>query len=304
MNLYRVTLSVLLFAELLSQQGSSYAQSAYGSGRSQWAYLDPAGKLAYKALPGGDKIMDFSHAGYMGGGVSIPSPAVKITLSPAPGDNSEAIQNAINKVSEMKLINGFRGTVLLKPGTYNCEKAVTINASGVILRGSGSGENGSTLNMTGKAHTCVVVRGAVSSKEIGTATSFSDSYVPAGTKAFNVTEVSGLAAGDTIRIIRPITAAWVKLMGMDTLVRDGKKQTWMTGDITTDRIIKKISGKNITLDVPLTDNYDAKYLGASGVSVTKINSSGWLSQIGIENFRIVSRSNRLPFLKAVTRPLR
>src|SRR6187431_1230390 len=109
------------------------------SARSQWVYPDETGKLIYKTLEKGDKIMDFSHAGYMGGGVSIPSVPVKITLSPSAGDNSVVIQKAIDEVSKMKMINGFRGTVLLKPGTYDCENTLKINASGVVLKGSGSG---------------------------------------------------------------------------------------------------------------------------------------------------------------------
>ena len=46
--------------------------------RSEWVGVDSKGMLTYKALPTGDKIMDFSHAGYMGGGVIIPSPAVMV----------------------------------------------------------------------------------------------------------------------------------------------------------------------------------------------------------------------------------
>src|SRR6185503_10369962 len=99
----------------------SIAQSA---AKSQWVYPGSNGKLVYKTLPAGDKIMDFSYAGYMGGGGAIPSVPIKITLSSSPGDNSDAIQKAIDEVSKMQMMNGFRGTVLLKPGTYDCEKAL------------------------------------------------------------------------------------------------------------------------------------------------------------------------------------
>jgi hypothetical protein len=255
---------------------------------SEWVFPGPQGKLVYKTLDAGDKIMDFSYAGYMGGGVSIPSVPVKITLSPSPGDNTDAIQSAINQVSKMKIVNGIRGAILLKPGTYNCERTLTINASGVVLRGSGSGENGTILNLTGKPHTCVTVRGSVSSKTIGEKTTIADSYVPAGVNSFTLTNISGFAVGDTIRITRPVTDAWIKFMGMDQLVRNGKKQTWISGDIRTERVIRKIEKNRITVDVPLNDSYDAKYIGSPGVSVQKIMTSGQLSQIGIENFRIVS----------------
>jgi hypothetical protein len=256
--------------------------------KSKWVYPDAKGKLVYKTLEGGDKIMDFSYAGYMGGGVSIPSVPVMITVSPLAGDNSDAIQKAIEEVAQIKMINGFRGTVLLKAGTYDCEKTITINASGVVLRGSGSNEKGTILNLTGKPHACVTVKGAVSSKTVGDATTVADKYVPCGSNFFNLTNASIFAVGDTIRITRPITDAWIQFMGMDQLVRSGKKQTWVSGDITTERIIKKIEKNKITVDVPFNDSYDAKYIGLPGVTVQKITASGGLTQIGIENFRIIS----------------
>jgi len=260
---------------------------AQTSPKSQWVYADAKGKLVYKTLQAGDKIMDFSYAGYMGGGVSIPDVGVMVTLSPIAGDNSNAIQKAIDEVAQMKMVNGSRGAVLLKPGIYDCENTLNINAGGVVLRGSGSGEKGTILNLTGKPHACVTVKGNTSSKTIGEATMIADSYVPCGSNSFNIKNAAAFAVGDTIRITRPITDAWIQFMGMDQLVRDGKKQTWVSGDITTERVIEKIEQNKITVDVPLNDSYDAKYT-APGVTVQKITTAGELSQIGIEDLRIVS----------------
>ena len=41
--------------------------------KSEWVFPGPDGNLAYKTTASGDKIMDFSTAGYMGGGVALPS---------------------------------------------------------------------------------------------------------------------------------------------------------------------------------------------------------------------------------------
>src|SRR5215216_443439 len=101
-----------LFTSICYSQSSAKPQS-------QWVYPDAKGKLSYKTLEKGDRIMDFSYAGYMGGGVSIPSVPVRITLSPAAGDNTDAIQHAIDEVSKMEPVNGIRGAVLLKPGIYD-----------------------------------------------------------------------------------------------------------------------------------------------------------------------------------------
>lgn len=257
------------------------------SGKSQWVYYNSQGKLVYKTLKRGSRIIDFSYAGYMGGGVSIPDIPVKITLSPVKGDNTEAIQNAIDKVSKMPLQNRFRGAVLLKPGIYNCKGTLRINASGVVLQGSGSGKNGTIINMTGEPHLCISVRGNPSVREVGASTIISDSYVPSGSSVFNVADASGFSVGDTIRITRPVTNAWIAFMGMDKLVRYGKKQTWIDGVIKTQRIIRKIDGHTITINVPLTDSYDKKYTG-SGITIQKIKVSGMVSQVGLENFRIFS----------------
>ncbi|MGN6342199.1 MAG: hypothetical protein ACTHML_14595 [Ginsengibacter sp.] len=256
--------------------------------KSKWVFYNSAGKLDYKTLPEGDRIMDFSFAGYMGGGVKIPLVDAKIVLTPVEGDNSGSIQDAIDKVSEMPLINGFRGALLLKPGSYDCEKTIRINASGVVLRGSGSEENGSIINMTGKPHLCISVRRQVVAKPFGTPAYFADKYVPSCSTSFTLTDASAFSTGDTIRIARPVTEAWVQFMGMDLLVRDGKKQTWISGEITCDRIIIKKEKNKITVDVPLTDSYDSKYLNPPGVSVVKISTTGELSQIGIEDLRIQS----------------
>lgn len=289
MKLYCLAFVRLLTAVLIPVlwTADAAAQTAKKA-QSQWVYMDKNGVLAYKTTGQGDKITDFSYAGYMGGGVRLPDAPVKITLDAIAGDNTDAIQHAINMVSAMPPVNGLRGAVLLRPGTYACEGVLNITASGVILRGAGSGKAGAIISMTGKPHTCIAVSGAVTVKTMGIAGSISDSYVPSGALSFHLSDASGFAAGDTIRITRPVTPAWLALMGMDQLVRDGKKQTWVSGDISTDRVIRSVAGNTITLDIPLTDSYDARYTGTGAVSVQKINTQGELSQVGIENLRILS----------------
>lgn len=255
--------------------------------KSEWIYPGKDGRLIYKELPAGDRIMDFSHAGYMGGGVAIPTVAVKKTIKPVEGDNSINIQAAIDEVSNLPIINGVRGTVLLGPGFYTCEKAIIINADGVVLRGSGAGEDGSVITMTGKPHTCISIKGSVKSKSIGAPTRVTDSYVPAGSYSFTVNDGSGFKKSDTINITRPVTDEWVKFMGMDQMYRDGKKQTWINGEITIERVIGKVEKNKISVYVPLNDSYDSKFTG-TGVMVQKVSTSGELSQIGIENLRIVA----------------
>ncbi len=255
---------------------------------SQWVSLDSGGKLIYKILETGDKIMDFSYAGYMGGGIKFPEIPIKLTVNPGSVNDAAAIQDAVDQVSKMPLVNGFRGAVLLKAGIFNCDQPINIAASGVMLCGSGQGADGTTINMTGEPHSAISVRGSESTQVIGKPAFFTDTYVPSGATSFNVSDGSMFNAGDKIRIRRPVTESWVHFMGMDTLVRDGKKQTWISGETITDRTILKMEGDKIIVVVPLTDSFDAKYLGPGGASVTKISTSGEISQVGVENLRIVS----------------
>jgi hypothetical protein len=281
----------LLMALLIAATATT-ARAADGA-TSAWVYPGPGGRLVYKTTPAGDRIMDFSHAGYMGGGVAIPNVAVKQTVQPSGlADDTALIQTAIDAISALPEDKGFRGAVFLAPGTFNCASTITISASGVVLRGGGSGSKEgeiTTINMTGKPHLAIAVRapgGAPrGAAEPGAArTSIADAYVPSGATAFAVASAAGFAVGDTIEIRRPVTQAWVKFMRMDDLVRDGSPQTWIrTGNTTlTQRKITAISDRTITLDVPLADSFDARYLNPPGTTVAKIQPPARLAQVGIE----------------------
>jgi len=97
------------------------------------------GRLVYSYGTNGDSIPDFSNCGYGGGGVPIPDVPVVTTLSPVAGDNQPQIQAALNAMAALPLnTNGFRGAVLLNPGTYTITTGIGMSVSGVVLRGSGT----------------------------------------------------------------------------------------------------------------------------------------------------------------------
>src|SRR5215469_3136685 len=145
---------------------------------SQWVLVGSDGKLAYKTLTTGDRILDFSFAGYKGGGVALPVvPAVQ-TVGPSGQDDTAAIQAAIDAISGRSPdANGIRGAVLLAAGTFNCSGALNITTSGVVLRGNGSGPDGTTINMTGSPHVAIILQGTGSWQTVGNSVSIADSYV-------------------------------------------------------------------------------------------------------------------------------
>ena len=278
----------------------SQITSSLKNNNSKWVYFNSQGKLNYKTLEKGDRIMDFSYAGYMGGGVKIPEIPVKITVSPSGNDDTENIQKAIDAVSEMPLSGDFRGTVLLGPGEFNISKTISIEKNGVVLRGSGSGLSGnvkSTLKLSGMPFNAISFgqnrnRQNNSEKEFRNPvhTKISNKYVPSGTTSFSVEDASQFQVGDLILIRKPVTENWVKFMKMDDLVRDGKPQTWLPvgSDLITERRITEISDNKITVDVPLSDSYDLVNLNPPGVMVEKEMPRPRLKQSGIEHLHIIS----------------
>lgn len=254
----------------------------------QWVFPGKDGKLVYKTTSAGDRIMDFSFAGYHGGGVPLPAVPVKRRVQPGGADDTEAIQAAINEVVELPLVNGFRGAVQLSAGVFTCSGALRITAGGIVLRGAGP--KATTIRMTGSKHTAIIIDGGKkpAEKTTGPATVITDAYVPAGTHAFTVKDITGFASGNRIAIRKPVTDEWVKRMNMHNLVRDGKPQTWIgrNSALVMESTIIAIDGNRITVDVPLADACDAKYTGPAGTIVQMASPPGRISEVGVEDLHI------------------
>jgi hypothetical protein len=160
---------------------------------SSLVYPGNDGKLIYVADERGNRIPDFSHAGYGGGGAPLPQAPVKATVAPGEGDDGARIQAAIDAVSKMPLDKrGLRGAALLKKGRYEIAGTLRIAASGVVLRGEGHDENGTTLIATGtQKRTLIEAGGAGEPREFpGARTEITDAYVPVGAYSFHVKEAA------------------------------------------------------------------------------------------------------------------
>lgn len=293
----------MLVAGMVSTEQPAIAQSALThKPYSQWVYPGGDGKLVYKTTAAGDRIMDFSYAGYMGGGVALPSAPIRRTVHPSGGpDDTQLIQSAVDAVAAMPSKNGLHGTILLAAGDFTCAGTIYIPAGGIILKGSGSGPGGTTIHMTGSRHAAIMIGAGARQIPPGetealparqqfndTGTSVTDAYVPAGSNSFSVADASGFSPGDQIGIIRPVTAAWIHFMGMDDLKRNGKPQTWLgtSSHLVMQRRIVAISGNRITIDIPMADSYDARYLNPPGMIVSKARPSARITQAGVEHLHI------------------
>jgi hypothetical protein len=256
------------------------ACALHGQAISEWAFGGPDHRLHYRTDARGNSIMDFSSAGYGGGGVKLPSAIAAQRLTPAAGDNTARIQAALDHAS---------GAVVLAVGEYEIAGTLHITRSRVVLRG----ERGATILLTGKPHPFLEIHGAGTWREEGPAAPIFDAYVPAGDSTLRVRGASAFHPGDRVLVLRPVTAEWVHFMGMDTLVRDSQPQTWIRAGsvIRTDRVVESVDGDRVTLGVPLSDALDSRFTAAS---LVRYSFPGRITEVGVEGLRIVAPFEDVP----------
>lgn len=296
------TLCALAFSSHPSDNAAPY---------SQWVRPNADGKLAYAATQTGDHIVDFSYAGYRGGGVALPDAAVAETLAPSGTDDTAALQAALNRVAAISAKSGTPHALLLAPGTFSLNAPVNISASNLVLRGSGRDKT--TITLTGDPHSGFVLglnatpAAANSDEDSATPpaeeqsaktqharTTLADAYIPSGTRQLPVANATGFSVGDTILIKHPITPEYLRFMGMDHLERSGRAEHWIGNSITTERRIAAIRSNTFVLDVPITDDYDPRFGGGSATTVTAVPAPARLHDSGIEALTLTAPSVSIP----------
>ena len=245
------------------------------------------GTLTHVPDKRGDRIPDYSIAGYRGGGVPIPDVPVKATVTPASGDDTAAIEAAIAKVAALTPgSDGFRGAVLLKPGTYQISKTIKIKTSGIVLRGSGVGKAGTVVVHTGddQEDSFYVEAGALSTVK---QTELTDGYVPAGATRLGLASTTGLSKGQAVVITCLHTQKWI-----DTLKLTG---VWSTKDFVLqwERTITAVDAakKQVTLDGPITSQID-KAGGLAKGELHLIGADKRIRNVGFEDLTFVSDYDR------------
>lgn len=278
---------------------------ALPEGYSLAAHPGQDGKLVYTPDYRGNRIPDFSAAGYAGGEKAIPDVPVKVTLAPEPGDATARIQRAIDEVSALPPDgDGFRGAVLLKKGVYEVG-SLKIKASGVVVRGEGPGKDrtaplldpaagltreafvrglagheGTVLVTTGRLPFSVAGAGGVEARKEAAA-EILDAYVPVGATTFTVRNPGDLRAGDAVLVLRRGNEAWVKAIGMD---RIPDKKPWPPRDSTFERVVTAVAGDRVTVNAPFVTAVESRW---GGGSVIRFDDPGRVSRVGLENLRLV-----------------
>ena len=280
------TISILVIAFLVSQV--SFGQKTKPVEPPKPIFKGKDGKMAYTADAQGNRIPDFSYAGYMAGEKVIPTATVKIVVPVVEGDATPYIQRAIDMVSALQPgKDGLRGAVLLEKGTYQVAGTLKISASGVIIRGSGMGENGTRIFATGLDRIGLIRILGKNNKIQQAAVAITDTYVPVNAMQLTLADANGFKVGDRITIQRPSTKEWIETLKTVEFGGGESALGWKPGtrDIFWDRKITAINGSTITFDAPITTALDAKFGGAT---VAKYKWDGRIAQVGIEHLKLES----------------
>ncbi|MFH1468126.1 MAG: hypothetical protein ABIO70_27315 [Pseudomonadota bacterium] len=229
-----------------------------------------------------DTLPDFSFAGFERGGVALPEVATVLTVSPGSGDDSARIQDAIDEVSARSPdADGFRGAVLLTAGTYRCRETLRIEASGVVLRGTGQGEDGTVIVATDdEQYPLIEIVGERGPARIGDEVDITDAYVPVGAASFTVADAGGFSVGVSVAVVRTPNDAWVEELGMDAYGWDAGSY-----EIEHERTVAAIDGDRITVDIPLVDSLAREH---GGGALVLLDAGARVHHVGVEDLRLDS----------------
>lgn len=269
--------------------------------QSRVAYVGADGGLIRVPDYRGNRVLDFSNAGYGGGGIRLPDVQARVAVEPGEGDDTARVQAAIDEVARMPQdAEGIRGAVLLERGLFEIGGTLFIRASGVVLRGEGSGEDGTVLYATGTTRRDVLKVAGVAGRQLLEArTGIADLYVPSGARSFHVEDGRAFEVGDTVVLRRSGNDRWIHRIGMDHIFErpgvPGSTTQWSPFDLDFDRVITRIDGNVVTVDAPLANAIERRW---GGGELIQYDDPDRLEQVGVENLRVDVQFD--PSITAVT----
>lgn len=248
-------------------------------------YVTSSGRLGYEAGKSGDRLPDFSYAGYMAGDEAIPEVPIRIVvpINPTEEDATLRIQAAIDYVGALPAdTSGIRGAVLLERGLYRLAGQLRISGSGIVLRGSGMQKDGTVLLAEGNSRETLIVISGKDDRRKNQPVNLVGAYVPVNAMSVTVAGAHTFKAGDKIVIERPSTKEWISDIEMETLGGDDTWLGWKPGyhTIGWNRKITEVRNNTLLLDAPLTTAIDSAY---GGGTVAGYSWPGLITQSGVEN---------------------
>ena len=263
----------------------------------------------------GNTMPDFSRVGFREGLEEIPflteENSFVIRLEPNPtGDDTERIHAAIAKIGSQPVReHGFRGVVELAPGIFRIsgEEGIQLNRSGVVLRGSGQGPDGTVIHYLHRPGVTAIThdwRNMAVGITVGTTdwrqtvqlshqTAVVPGWYPVGTRRITLENADAFSAGDRIGLRRVPTLDWVNFMNMTMAAQWGFPTTDIPAEgavparnyaLNFEHIIERIDGNHVYLQTPLVQGLHIPIDDEAFVSL--INDETRVVNVGVENLRI------------------
>lgn len=244
--------------------------------------------LIYQRDSLGNQIIDFSFCGYRAGETTIPNGTAGMFVPLKPGDNTRRIQQAIDYISKQPPgSNGLRGVVYLEKGTYTIEGSLHLHTSGVVIRGTGPGQDGTVLLGAGKDRATLICIEGIDDRAITAPLTIKDDYVPVSATVVTLDEHHPVKAGDQVIITRPSPKEWIDAIGTAHFGGGITSLGWKPGQRNLEwrRKVLAVNGTSVTIDVPITTAMEKEYGGGTLATYTW---PGIVKNCGIENIRLVS----------------
>jgi hypothetical protein len=282
------------------------AAEAADTWHSELVYPGPDGRLVYVPDPeSGKTIPDFSWAGYRNGEATIPDVPVVKTIGPLkdeegnPVDCTAHLQQALDEVGAMPMdANGFRGALKLEPGIYEVKTIVSMERSGVVLRGSGRSDDpavGTILRSTSGLPTDHELgvgsplwvggkNGDWTTRVPNSTTTVVSPFVEAGSRRLKLRSAANFKVGDNIIIKHRCSEAWLAAIDHGGVNLDPPWEPIEDLAIVYNRYITAIEDDDvIVVCAPVFNDLDQSL---TETVVWKWDRVGLVRNVGVEDLRV------------------
>ena len=266
---------------------------AWAQNYSTKVYPDPvSGELIYTTDTLGNRVPDYSIAGYQNGEIPIPDASVVATLSPLGGrlDDLPQIQAAIDSIEQAIPVgsDGLRDAILLTSGVYRITNSINLQASGIVLRGEGDCKDGTVIihdkqpDLSGISIKINGGNGRVSGPKVA----ILNGFLPVGEQKLLVADASGFAPGDRVSVRASQTQKWIDSLGMTA---------WWNPSSYSHQWIRKVlsvSGDTLVLDAGVNSQVDQANGYATSATIEKITADNRARHMGVEDLVLMSTYDR------------
>ncbi len=227
-------------------------------------------------------------------------------LQPSGHDDTAAIQQLLDELAALpKDSDGWRGALVLGPGTFYVAGSLRLYGDHVVLRGSNVDGQTTTIVATGLDRRPLIQAGGRAADLARDVTTLDDlfksksrqssnivGYVPLGARQLQLASIAGFSVGQNIVIQHPATDRWIGALKMNRMPTDDPRGSWLdwkpgTHDHLWMRKITNIDGQRIELNAPLTSALDPELVQAKVLAADDL-SQDWGAFLGIENLRLIS----------------